>query len=433
MKHFEIARLPAAFRRLAAILLAAGALAGSHAGATAQEISISCGAVGLELQFCTEGVEAWSKQSGVKVRIVSTPNSTSARLALYQQLLAAGADDIDVFQVDVIWPGILAAHFIDLRPYAKGATADQFVTIIDNNTVDGRLVALPWFIDAGLLYYRKDLLEKHGAKPPVTWQELTATAKKVMDAERKAGNERMWGFVWQGKAYEGLTCNALEWIDAFGGGAIVDAAGGITVNNPRAAQALALAAGWVGTISPTGVLNYSEEEARGVFQSGNAVFMRNWPYAWSLANSDDSPVNGKVGVAALPKGGPAGKHTGTLGGWQLAVSRYSKHPAQAADLVLYLTSRAEQKRRAIEGSYNPTITALYDDPQVLQAVPFVGSLRETFTSAVARPSRVTGANYNKVSTEFWEAAHSVLSGRAKAPAALSRLERRLKRIKRGGW
>lgn len=431
--HPSLFQPAAAFRRLAAVLLALGALAGLHTRAAAQEISISCGAVGLELRFCTEGVEAWSKQSGVKVRIVSTPNSTSARLALYQQQLAAGADDIDVFQVDVIWPGILAAHFIDLQPYAKGATAEHFATIIDNDTVDGRLVALPWFIDAGLLYYRKDLLDKYGAKPPVTWQELTATAKKVMDAERRAGNERMWGFVWQGKAYEGLTCNALEWIDSFGGGAIVDAAGEITVNNAQAAQALALAASWVGTISPTGVLNYGEEEARGVFQSGNAVFMRNWPYAWSLANSDDSPVKGKVGVAALPKGGAAGKHTGTLGGWQLAVSRYSKHPAQAADLVLYLTSRAEQKRRVIEGSYNPTVAALYDDPEVLQAVPFFGSLRETFTRAVARPSRVTRAHYNKVSTEFWEAAHSVLSKKEKSPAALARLERDLKRIKRGGW
>ena len=406
------------------------------AGATsalAAEIAISCGAVGQELQVCKEGAEAWSKQTGVSVRIVSTPNSTSDRLALYQQLLAAGADDIDVFQIDVIWPGILGSHFIDLKPYAKGAEAAHFPAIVANNTVGGRLVAMPWFTDAGVLYYRKDLLEKHGLKPPATWPELTSTAKKVMDAERQAGNDRMWGFVWQGKAYEGLTCNALEWIDSFGGGAIVDSRGNITVNNPRAAQALALAAGWVGTISPDGVLNYGEEEARGVFQSGNAVFMRNWPYAWTLGNSDDSPIKGRIGVAALPRGGASGKHTGTLGGWQLAVSRYSKNQAQAANLVMYLTSRAEQKRRAIAASYNPTIEALYKDPEVLGAVPFFGSLYETFTSAVARPSRVTGANYNKVSTEFWEAAHAVLSKQAKAADALAGLERNLKRIKRSGW
>ena len=432
MTEHASARRGAGYRFLAAAI-ALVVLTGLHTDSGAEEISISCGAVGRELRFCTEAVQEWSKQSGVEVKIVSTPSSTSERLALYQQLLAAGADDIDVFQVDVIWPGILGTHFIDLKPYAGSAQAEHFATIIENNTVDGRLVAMPWFIDAGVLYYRRDLLDKYGATPPATWQELTATAERIMTAERKAGNDRMWGFVWQGKAYEGLTCNALEWIDAFGGGSIVDAKGRITINNPKAAQALTLAAGWVGTISPGGVLNYGEEEARGVFQSGNAVFMRNWPYAWSLGNSEDSPVKGRIGIAALPKGGAGGKHTGTLGGWQLAVSKYSRRPAQAADLVLYLTSRAEQKRRAVQGSYNPTIAALYKDPDVLEAAPFFGSLYGTFTHAVARPSRVTGASYNKVSTASWQAVHSVLAGKAKAPAALARLERDLKRIRRSGW
>jgi trehalose/maltose transport system substrate-binding protein len=102
------------------------------------------------------------------------------------------------------------------------------------------------------------------------------------------------------------------------------------------------------------VLNYAEEEARGVFQSGNAVFMRNWPYAWGLANSADSLIKDKVGVSALPKGGANGGHAAALGGWQAAVSKYSKNPDLAADLVMYLTSTAEQKRRAIEGNLQPT-------------------------------------------------------------------------------
>jgi len=419
--------------RAATFTLLVGGLAGAGAAVAAAEISISCGAVGEELRFCREGAEAWSKRSGVAVKLVSTPNSTSERLALYQQLLAARADDIDVFQIDVIWPGILGGHFIDLRPYAKGAEKAHFQSIVRNNTVGGKLVAMPWFTDAGVLYYRRDRREKYGVQPPETWPELTAAAPKIMDAERAAGNDRMWGFVFQGRAYEGLTCNALEWIDSFGGGSIVDAKGAITVNNPQAKAALALASSWVGTISPEGVLNYGEEEARGVFQSGNAVFMRNWPYAWSLGNGADSPVKSRIGVMALPKGGAKGRHTGTLGGWQLAVSRYSKNPAQAADLVLYLTSAAEQKRRAIDGSYNPTIAALYEDADVLKAVPFFGSLYGTFTNAVARPSRVTGANYNKVSAAFWEAVHSVLGGRVEPDRALARLERDLKRIRRSGW
>lgn len=401
--------------------------------AQAAEISISCGAVGLELEICRQGVEAWEQKSGHTVTIVSTPNSSTERLALYQQLLASGANDIDVFQIDVIWPGILGNHFIDLKPFSNGAEDQHFSAIVENNTIDGKLVAMPWFTDAGVLYYRKDLLEEYGQKVPETWAELTEAAQIVQDGERQKGNDKMWGIVFQGKAYEGLTCNALEWIDSFGGGTIVNADGDITVNNPKAAEALTLAASWIGKIAPDGVLNYSEEEARGVFQSGNAVFMRNWPYAWALGNSEDSPVKGKIGVAALPKGGAEGKNTGALGGWQLAVSKYSENADVAADLVLYLTSAEEQKRRAIEGSYNPTIGDLYEDPDVLAASPFFGDLYDTFVNAVARPSKVTGENYNKVSNAFWNASHSVLSGGATADAALAKLDRDLKRIRRSGW
>lgn len=415
----------------AATLIGSTALLASPAGAA--DIAISCGAVGAELELCREGAEAWAAETGNSVTIVSTPNSTTERLALYQQLLAAGAQDIDVFQIDVIWPGILGSHFIDLAPYSEGAEEEHFTAIVENNTVDGGLKAMPWYTDAGVLYYRSDLLEKHDRAVPTTWAEMTETAQAIMEAERAAGAGGMWGYVFQGSAYEGLTCNALEWIDSFGGGTIVNADGEITVNNPQAIEAVALAAGWVDAIAPEGVLNYTEEEARGVFQSGNAVFMRNWPYAWALANSDESPIRGKVGVTALPKGGEDGKTTGTLGGWQLAVSRYSESPEAAADLVMYLTSYEEQKRRAIKASYNPTIPALYEDEEVLAAVPFFGSLYETFESAVARPSRVTGEKYNRVSSSFWNAVHSVMTGRQTAEAAMASLEGELQGVRRRGW
>jgi len=401
--------------------------------AGAAQIAISCGALGQELALCKSGAEAWAKKTGNSVKVVSTPNDTNDRLALYQQLLSAGASDVDVFQVDVIWPGTLGRYFIDLAPYTKGAEKNHLPALVANDTVDGKLVAMPWFTDAGILYYRADLLQKYGLKPPTTWQEMTDDAAKIQDGERKAGNDKFWGYVFQGKAFEGLTCNALEWIDSFGGGTIVDGDGKVTVDNPKAAAALTLAASWIGKIAPEGVLNYSEEEARGVFQSGNAAFMRNWPYAWSLGNSADSPVKGKIGVVALPKGGPDGKSTGTLGGYQLAVSKYSKNPAIAADLVVYMTSKAEEKRRAIEGSFNPTIPALYDDPDVLKAVPFFGALKATFENAVARPSRVTGASYNEVSNAFWNAVASVLSGKEKADAALKDLDGELADIKGAGW
>ncbi|TVQ35467.1 MAG: ABC transporter substrate-binding protein [Geminicoccaceae bacterium] len=416
-----------------ALLAGLSVIAASWApGAFAQSLAISCGAVGMELRLCQEGAAAWSAQSGIPVDVVSTPNSTSERLALYQQLLASGSGDIDVFQIDVIWPGILGTHFLDLSDaFSADEIGAHFDAIVANNTIDGELKAIPWFTDAGVLYYRRDLLEAHGHDRPGSWEEMAAIAADIQAKERAAGNDRMQGFVFQGNAYEGLTCNALEWIDAWGGGQIIEPDGTTSVNNPRAVAAIAEAASWIGTISPRGVLSYQEEEARGVFQSGHAVFMRNWPYAWALGNAPESPISGKIGVMALPPGGEDGQATGVLGGWNLAVSRYSNQPEAAKDLVRFLASFEEQKRRAIVGAYNPTIAALYENQEVLEANPFFGDLYDTFTNAVARPSAVTGTRYNQVSTEFWNAVHRALSGQATAEAALADLERRLQRLARG--
>jgi trehalose/maltose transport system substrate-binding protein len=400
---------------------------------SAVTLAVSCGAIGIEAQLCREGAEAWARETGNRVTMVSTPSGSTERLALYQQLLAARSGDIDVLQIDVIWPGILAAHLLDLSDRLDApARAAQFPANLENNTVDGRLVAMPWFTNAGVLYYRRDLLEAHGLPVPDTWQALATTARRVMEAERAAGRPRMWGYVFQGRAYEGLTVNALEWISSQGGGTVVAPDGRITIDNPRAAAALTQAAAWIGTIVPQGVLNYAEEEARAVFQSGNAVFMRNWPYAWPLMNAADSAVRGRVGVARLPRGdGEDARRSSTLGGEQLAVSRYSSHPAEAAALVMHLTSRAEQKRRAIVAALNPTIRDLYDDPDVLAANPFFATLRESFESAVARPSSVTGSRYNQVSAQVWNGVHAVLSERGTPPEVLARLARSLARLRRG--
>ena len=411
------------------------ALVGAMAlGASAQaaNLKVSCSGLGQELELCKSAANAWAAKTGNEVSVVSMPNDGSERLALYQQLLSAKSEKIDVVQLDVVWPGLLASHLLDLKPYTKGVEKEHFSAMITNNTVGGQLVAMPWFTNAGLLFYRKDLLEKHGQKVPATWEDLTASAKKIQDAERAGGNDKMWGYVWQGRAYEGLTCDALEWVASYGGGSIVEPNGKISINNPNAAKALQTAAGWVGSISPTSVLNYGEEEARGVFQAGNAVFMRNWPYAWSLGQGADSPVKGKIGVTVLPKGGATGRNAATLGGELLAVSKYSKNAALAADLVMYMTSAAVQKERALKASYNPSIGALYKDAEILAANPFMGALYGTFTSAVGRPATITASKYNQVSNAFWNASHEVLSGKTKAEDSLKALDATLNRLSRGG-
>jgi trehalose/maltose transport system substrate-binding protein len=399
----------------------------------AAEIAIFCSALGQEMKLCQDGANAWAAKTGNAVKVISTPNSATERLALYQQMLSAGSADIDIFQIDITWPGTLAQHLIDLSPHiAKDQIAQNFPRAIAADTVGSKLMAMPWFTDAGMLYYRKDLLAKYGLQPPQTWDELSKEAADIQAKERSAGNSRFWGYVFQGQAYEGLTCNALEWIDSFGGGTIIDQDGKITVDNPRSVLAIVWAASTVGKIAPDGVLNYQEEEARGVFQSGNAAFMRSWPYAWALAESEGSPVRGNVAVEALPAGAAGGPHTGTLGGQNLAVSRYSKHQQEAASLVSFLTSQEQQKRRAIEGAFNPTVDALYNDPDVRKAVPFLAALYPVIRNAVARPSAITGARYNEASAMIFQSVHQALSGSETAEAAVRGLARQLERLSHGG-
>ena len=334
-------------------------------------------------------------------------------------------------QIDVCWPGLAAAHAIDLKKYFTEAELKEFFPrIIENNTVDGRLIGVPFFTDAGILYYRTDLLEKYGYKaPPKTWDELAEKAKKIQDGERAAGQPDFWGFVWQGLSYKGSTCDALEWIYSSGGGTLITPEGKVTVNSPDALKALLMAKSWIGTISPAGVVTYKEEEARNVWQAGNAAFMRNWPYCYALGSAKESPIAGKFAVTVLPQGsGKGGKHAATLGGWQLMVSKYSKNQAVAADLVRYLTSAALQKRDAIELTRLPTRPALYSDPEVLAATPWFAQMLPVFTNAVARPSTVLKSNYNQFATLFFQNVSEALTNQETPDEALRKVDAGTQRL-----
>ena len=415
---------------VAATMLAFGAAGSLHAAT----LTIACGSNAADVEHCFKYAQEWAKKNGHEVKLYSPPASTTDNLALLRQQFAAKSSDVDVMMIDVVWPGVIKDHLVDLKKYSKGVESTHFPAIVANNTVDGKLLGMPWFTDAGLLFYRKDLIEKYKLKPPGTWDELAAAAKTIQEGERKAGAADFQGYVFQGKAYEGLSCNALEWVASFGGGEVVDKAGNITINNPQAAKALDTVASWIGTIAPGGVLNYNEEDSRGVWQNGKAAFMRNWPYAWSLGQAADSPIKGKIGVAALPAGsGPGAKKAATLGGWQLAVPKYSKNVDAAAGLVLHMASAEVQKKRAIGGSYNPTIPELYKDKDVTAANPFMGELLDVFTSAVARPATATGLKYPEVSQAFWDATHDVLSKKSSGADAVKKLEAKLKQTKRTKW
>ncbi len=401
--------------------------------AFAVNVNFVSGAVGADIAVYQDLIKPWEEKTGNTVTFVPMPSSTTDQFAQYKLWLAAGNADIDVYAVDVIWAPQLSDQFLDLTEAFSGVVADHFPSIVESQTVDGKLVALPFFTDAPALYYRKDLLEKYGAEVPKTWDDLTATAQKIQEGERGEGSNDMWGYVWQGNAYEGLTCNALEWIKSNGGGQIVEPDGTISVNNPEAVAALEMAAAWVNTISPGGVLSYTEEESRGVWQTGNAAFMRNWPYAFALGNGEDSPIKGKFDVAPLPSGGGDNSSAATLGGWNLAVSRYSPNPEAATDLALYMASAEFQKQAALRLTHLPTIVSLYDDQEIADAQPIIPRWKDIFLNAVPRPSAPTKTSYNEVSSKFWSAVHDTLSGTGSAADNLEILEIDLDELKGGGW
>ncbi len=387
-------------------------------------VRLLSGAVGQELELTQAAADRYMElHPNVTIEVFDTPDAVQDRLGVYLQYFETQSSEADIYQIDVIWPGDLAEHLVDLYDYGAASVAAQhFPAIIQNNTVDGQLVGIPWFTDAGLLYYRTDLLEKYGYdSPPATWAELEDMAAAIQAGERAEGNADFWGYVWQGNAYEGLTCDALEWVESDGGGTIISPDGVITINNDNAIAAIDRAAGWIGTISPAGVTGFQEEDARNMWQAGNAAFMRNWPYCYSLGNAEDSVIAGLFDVTPLPAG-ESGHGAATLGGWQLAVSAYSEHPDVAADVALYLASREEQKIRAVVGSMNPTIMDLYQDEDVCEASPFMCQLYDVFVNAVARPSTATAPQYNEVSTLFFQAVHSVLTGDVDGVTALEELE-----------
>jgi trehalose/maltose transport system substrate-binding protein len=417
-------------KSIAGGLLLGALLAGSASAAT---LSIVNGDTGGNLQWLRGVLDEYQKTSGDTVNIVPMPSSTTDQFGQYKLWLAAGNSDIDVYQTDVIWAPQLADQFVDLSTAAKDVSKDFFPSIIESQTVNGKLVAIPFFTDAPALFYRKDLLEKYNLPVPKTWTEMASEAKTIQDGERAAGNKDFWGFVFQGNAYEGLTCDALEWVKSYGGGQIVEPDGSISINNPKAVAALEEAKSWVNTISPPGVLSYGEEESRGVWQLGNAAFMRNWPYAYALGNAADSPIKGKFDVSTLPVGAEGDKPASTLGGWNLAVSKYSKNQDAAIKLVMYLSSAEVQKKRAIDLSALPTRQAIYDDADVAKAQPIIPNWKSVFQNAVPRPSAPTKTKYNEVSNLFWSAVHDTLSGNGSAADNLEQLEAKLTDLKGAGW
>lgn len=358
----------------------------------------------------------------IRVRSEPLPSSTDQQHQIYAINLEGGAGGIDVLAMDVIWIAEFArAGWI--RPlddlFEPRQRAEFFPNALEAATYGGTVWAVPWYIDAGVLYYRKDLLKKYGRRPPPTWGELVETGRIVLKGEQEP---RLYGFIWQGRQYEGLICNALEFIRS-NGGDVLRPDGWTELTNPATVEAVAFMRDLIHThaVSPPLVTMADEETSRHLFAGGRALFTRNWPYAWSLFEQEGSPVRGKVGVGPLPGfGNRAG--VSTLGGWHLGIAHDSRHPGAAWKLIEFLTSPEAQKMMARRVGIAPTRTSVYRDPEVVAAQPILPVLQPILASA--RPRPVTPF-YPMVSQILQSEFSAVLAGLRSPRTALVAAEREL--------
>ena len=373
-------------------------------------------------------LEQFTKETGIRVKLLSAPEGAVETLDAWRSLLDSGAKTPDVYAVDVIWPEILAENLLDLKAFVPAQEiATHFSELIANNTVNGKLVALPCLVDVGLLFYRTDLLRHYGySTPPRTWQELETIAARIQAGERARGQKDFWGFVWEGASSESVTCNALEWQASEGGGAIIEN-NMVTVNNLETGRALERAARWVGTISPPGVVAYKEWDAYNVWQAGQAAFMRNWATSHFGELIQGSITKDQFDIASLPRG--RARIATTVGGRAYAVSRHSLYPREASMLVRFLCRPDTQLNRIRKIGGSPTIPELYNDPGMLAANPYFSTILKTYRNdKVWRPSTKTGKRYPDISRAYYTTIHEILEGKRTAASALSDLQAVLMQI-----
>jgi multiple sugar transport system substrate-binding protein len=355
-------------------------------------LTFAVGGAPSEVEYLEVLIKKFEEKNNITVKILRQPTDTDQRRQGLVIPLKAKEKDPDVFLMDVIWVGQFAASDW-LQPLTRYIDSDTvpidvfFQSIVDHvDTYGEELVALPLYIDCGLLYYRKDLLEKYHYSVPQTWDKFVRCAQDIQKHER-VENPQFYGFIWQGAQYEGLICTFLEFAASHGGG-MVDKNGKIVVNSEENIAALALMKNMIHNykISPPHTFTeMKEEEVRLFFDAGNALFERNWPYAWSLHERKGSQVRGETAIALLPKTAH-GDNAAALGGWHIGISKYSDNKDNAWKLIKFLVAYETQKELTLNLGWNPSRSDIYDDRVVKEVIPHIAVLKKAFENAVARPN-----------------------------------------------
>lgn len=377
-----------------------------------------------DLGFDYEVIRRFEQENhGVRVGLIEMPPSTDKLHDQYATYLVAEDDSIDLYSIDVIWTAEFgsAGWAVPLDALLSPDERAKFLRApLEACTYMGHIYAIPWYTDAGLLYYRKDLLEAAHIDPPRTWAELVAAARKLQNTRRR-------GFAFEAAQYEGLVCNFLEYVWG-NGGDVLDGKGRVVLDSPQNVEALQFLIDIIykERITPEAIQTYKEDEAKTDFQNGSAAFIRNWPYVWGLTQQPGEPLLGKVGIAPFPHNDRPGLlSSACLGGWNIMVSTCSKHPVEAAKFATFLTSYEIQRDRLLMTSQLPTREAVFTDKAVLEKHPQAPVLRDIFR--LARPRPVT-PYYSRLSDILQHHLHHALNREISAEQALHDAARDIRAI-----
>ena len=403
--------------RIALACLMCTVLAACSGGAHGRHLSFSGSALGQEGALIRTQLARFAAQHpGVDISVRITPDAANQRHQLYVQWLNAHVPEPDVLQLDIVWTAEFAAAGW-IRPLAIDTT-DFFPAAAQANRWRGVLYAVPWFVDAGLLYWRTDLF----ADAPASIDALRADATRAQ-RERGVAN----GLVWSGARYEGVVTVFIEYLAAFGG-RIFDDDGAIVVDSPQAVRALTFMRDSLGEqgFVPVSALSWQEEQVRFAFQNGQSAFMRNWPYAWALLqDAQRSRVANHIAIAPMPPAA-GGRPSAALGGAQLAINRYTREPELAASLVEFLTAPVQMLERARIASQLPARRSLYDGPDLGRALPMpIADVRRALDATVARP--VTPV-YSEMSEILQVHLHRALTSQEEPSTALHGAAREIRAL-----
>jgi multiple sugar transport system substrate-binding protein len=363
-----------------------------------------------------------------QVRYREMPSDTGQYFDQLKTEFQAGGGEIDVMGGDVIWPAQFAAQgwIVDLSDRMPESEQSKYLSgPIESLTYDGQIWGVPWYTDAGMLYYRRDLLEQVGiSAPPKTWPELQEMALQV---SQETGTK--YGFVFQGAEYEGGVCNGCEYIWTHGGNVLdPDDPNKVVIDSPEAIAGLATEQSMVEKgVSPQAVSTYTEEETDPAFLNGTAVFARNWPYMYALAGSSDYPKvkPEQIAVAPLPVGEPEPTVASALGGWNFLVNATSDMQEEAWEFIQFMTSESSMKYNAVKATHLPTLKSLYDDPEVVDAIPVIKLGKEAIQHTRSRP---VSPYYGDMSLEMAEKYASVVKGDTSPEEAVKTLKADLENI-----